>query len=86
MKFMRKLLCLSYFEHRTNEYVQSKVESLVGNSSCHRPVTESDMVWPHGMAAYAELLCSAPSIKFVGEGGRWTDNMMERPSVTRTDI
>ena len=81
MKFTRKLLCVSYLEHRTDEYVRNKVESHVGPREPLRAIVKRWKLICSGHVTGHYSLCKlsskvAPSIAFVGEG----DNVRAGPT------
>ena len=57
MKFTRKLLCVSYLEPSTNEYVRSKVESLMGPRESFRAIIVKrwKMIWFGHVTRYYSL-------------------------------
>ena len=80
VKSMRKLLLISYVEHRTNTYVRSNVESLVGPQepllAC---VKRRKLTW-FGHVMRHDSLCK--TIDGVRRRGRqlksWSDNVKDR--------
>jgi hypothetical protein len=93
MKSMRKLLRISYIEHRTNEYVRSKVASLVGpQEPLLATVKRRKLTW-YGHVARHDGLCKT-IVQGTVEGGRrrgrprksWLDNIKDWTEMTMPDI
>ena len=95
MKLMSKLLCLSYLEHMTNEYVRSKVKSHVGPMEPLCAIVKQwKLIWFGHMAVHNSL-CKLSSwegtIDSVRMRGRQrktelADNNIEWTSMTMPDI
>ena len=43
----RRLLRISYTEHRSNEFVRQQVTNYAGTTHGHGQATETGLVWPH---------------------------------------
>ena len=83
-KFKRKLLRISYLEHKTNDWVRGKIKSLVGPKEPLLPTVKREKLAWFGNVTFHDSL---PRIIFQGilEGGRrrgrqskcWMDNVKE---------
>ena len=71
-KRMRKLLCISYLEHKTNDWVRGKIKSLVGPQEPLLPTVKREKLAWFGNVTFHDSL---PRIILQGtlEGGRRRD-------------
>ena len=81
---MRKLFCISYFEHKTNDWVRSKIDFLVGpQESLLATVKRRQLAWFGHITRHGSL--SKTILQGSLEGGQrrgqqrkcWTDNIKE---------
>ena len=86
-KCVRKLLCTSYLEHKTNDWVQSKVNFLVGTQNLFRQLSRDGNLHGPGMS-HATTASPNPSFRapwrvgdaVVGRGNaRWTTSKTGHP-------
>ena len=87
-KCLLKLLCISYLEHKTNDWVQSKINFLVGTQE---PLLATVKRWK--LAWFRHVTChdslSKNSLQGILEGGQchgqqrkcWMDNIKEWTSI-----
>ena len=81
-KCIRKLTCTSYLEHKTNNWVQSKINFLL---SSHEPLLATVKRWKHGWFGQVTRIDSLPKTILQGtsKGGKhcgwqrkcWIDNI-----------
>ena len=81
-KCLRKLLCISQLEHKTNNWVQSKINFLL---SSHEPLLATVKRWKHGWFGQVTRIDSLSKTILQGtsKGGKhcgwqrkcWIDNM-----------
>ena len=60
-KCVRKLLCTSYLEHKTNDWVQSKVNFLVGTQNLFRQLSRDGNLHGSGMSHATSASPNHPS-------------------------
>ena len=93
MKCMRKLLCISYLEHKTNEFVRNKVESLVGPQEPLLTTAKGrKLAWFGHVTRHNNLYKMI--LQGTVEGGRrrgrqrknWSDNVKEWTDTTMLEL